>query len=431
MFLRLLFLTYIFSFNILLADVELDHPLTISELIDIALKNNPSTKQAWLSANRAAALLGSAKSRYYPKIGVDSFLKHGRDFKFINGPDTYYTIVGADLILNMILYDSGDRHAGVNAAKEALVAANWQSSWIIQKVMVKVLENTYATLHSQEIFQAACLSLKEVEKVLSAAQELNRAGLSSISDVYTSLASVAQMKMEVSQQRAFLDIHKGKLAASLGLPAMTNLTLAPVEPIQQVSLDQVDELIKLALRQRADLMAKQAKFAESLSNKEKAYSAYGPKVSFYGRGGANHAFHDKAQAAQYQLALNVDIPIFNGFDTTYKNALAYADMQLSREELAELELNISLEVLTHSRNLEAVQEMLPNAEDYLSNANKSYESVLEKYKAGKENITQISNAQRQLAAARVLYSDVKTRWLVSMANLAYVTGTLGMEELCD
>ena len=74
--------------------------------------------------------------------------------------------------------------------------------------------------------------------------------------------------------------------------------------------------------------------------------------------------------------------------------------------------------------LQAAQEMLHDAEDNLANSLKAYEGMLAKYKAGTEGITDVSNAQRQLAAARVRYSDVKTRWLVSIANLAYATGII-------
>ena len=89
-----------------------------------------------------------------------------------------------------------------------------------------------------------------------------------------------------------------------------------------------------------------------------------------------------------------------------------------------MQLDISLDVLTYSTTLKAAQEILPDAEDNLLNSLKAYEGVLDKYKAGKEGIAELSFAQRQLAAARVRYSDIKTKFLVSIANLAYATGTL-------
>lgn len=415
----------------------LDHPLTLAELVDIALENHPSTKQAWWNANRAAASLGSAKSAYYPNITFNANIQNGREFKFVNGPETNYTIISGNLYLNMLLYDFGERKASVNMAKSALLAANWQLDWNIQRVMVRVLENAYATLYAQEVLQASKISLDEAEKVLNAAKELNRTGLTPKTDVYTSQATFYQMRMDYAQQKAALDIQRGKLATSLGLSAITCFQIATppdTMPCQQV--EQAEILIETALQQRADLMAKQARLQESLFNKIKTYAAYMPNISFSSNGGYNKALHDKHQrndTMQYQVALNFDTPIFNGFDTMYQNRIAYADAYITNEQLIELQIDIALEVLTHSRNLLAAQEMLPDAEDNLKNSIQAYEGVLDKYKAGKESITDLSFAQQHLAAARVRFSDVKTKLLISIANLAYATGTLApyMETPCQ
>lgn len=412
---------------------DFTQPFTLSELVDIALENNPTTKQAWWNAKRAAAALGVAKSSYYPNISLKANATNGRDYKFINGPDTSYTIVGADLFLNLMLYDFGERSATVNMAKSALMAANWRVDWTIQRVVVNVLEAAYTTLYAQEVLQASESSLRDAEKVLNAAKELNRTGLTPISDVYTTQATLSQMKMDLAQHRAFLDIQRGKLAASLGFCANTQIEIVIPEPLHGIHIEQIDKLIQIALVQRSDLIAKQARLQETLFNQMRARSAYFPKLSFSSRGGYNHYFQDKSDSAQYQVSLNVEVPIFNGFDMMYKNRIAYADTQISNEELVELQLDIALEVLTYSRTLLAAQEMISDAEENLNNSLKAYEGVLDKYKAGKEGIVDLSYAQRQLAAARIRYSDVKTKLLVSTANLAYATGTLVpyMETSCE
>lgn len=432
---KFLFTTAVFVLftNFLSATPDLNRPLTLSELVDIALENHPSTKQAWWNANRAAAALGASKSSYYPNISLGANATNGRDFKFINGPDTSYTILGADLFLDLLLYDFGTRSATVDMAKASLMAAHWQVDWNIQKVMVKVLENAYSTLNAQEVLVAGQSSLADAEKVLKAAKELNRTGLSPVTDVYTTQATLSQMKMDLAQQKASLDIQRGKLAASLGLSATTCLEVIAPSPVASQPMEQTEKLIELAYSQRADLMAKQSRLQETIYNQTRVRATYLPKLSFSGRGGYNHALQDKTNGAQYQVSLNFETPLFNGFETMYRNRMAYADTQISNEELMELQLDISLEVLTHSRSLQAAQEMLPDAEENLTNAQKAYEGVLEKYRAGKEGIAEVSNAQRQLAAARIRYSDVKTRLLVSIANLAYATGTLApyMETPCE
>lgn len=402
-----------------------DHPLTLPELVDIALENNPMTRQAWWNARRAAAGLGVAKSAYYPKIWLEADASHGRDFKFINGPDTNYTIVGIDVFLAILLYDFGERKANVIGAAQALIAANWQVDWTLQKVLVQVIENAYSTLHAQEVLRASIESSHDAEIVYNSAKELNRAGVTPISDVYTTQASYAQSKMEVTQHKALLAIQIGKLAASLGLPANTCLELAPIEPIENTLVSEgIDSLICLAKAQRADLMAQQARLLSAQANRARVQASYRPKVNFLGQGGSNHAFQDKANGGQYRVAVNFEMPIFTGFEATYQNRAAYAEEELTSEELAQLELDIALDVLTYSRSVEASMQMLPDAKEDLESSTKAYDCVLERYKAGKERIAELSIAQRQLALARVRYSDVKTRWLVSIANLAYATGTL-------
>lgn len=430
-----LYLFTLFSALILSIPIEAapsDHPLTLAELVDIGLENNPSTRQSWWSAQRAASAVGTAQSAYYPKIGLEANATHGEDFKYINGPETTYTILGADLYLSLLLYDYGERSANVAAAQRALIAAGWQNNSTIQKVMANVLENAYATLHAEQVKEASEISLKEAEKVLHAAKELNRTGLTPVSDVYTAQANLSQTKITLAQHRAQLDIYRGKLAASLGYQADTPLALAPIGEIVPPPQERIDNLIAKAMEQRADLMAMQARAAEAYAKKQVAQAAYGPKISFYGRGGVNHYVDDHANGGQYRVSLNLDMPLFTGFNTTYSNRIAYADARLSVDQLDELQLKIALEVLTASRTLQAAQEMLPDADENLKNATRAYESVLAKYRAGKERITDVSYAQQELAAARVLYSDIRTRWLVSIANLAYATGSLipYMESPC-
>ncbi|MCE5317772.1 MAG: TolC family protein [Parachlamydia sp.] len=406
-----------------------DRPLTLADLASIALENHPSTRQAWWNAQRAAAALGSARSVSYPKLDFTAYGANGREFKFLKGPDVTYTQVGADLALSLLIYDGGVNAADVQAACQALSAAGWEADWNIQKVLLKVLENGYAFLHAQEVLAAARLSTQDAEKMQHYAKELNKAGLSPVSDLYSSQATLSQMKLDLAEKTSQFDIARAKLAASLGLPSETVLTLAPLAPLPE----QTRALLALAQCQRADLLAKQARLAESNALYVKAQADRRPTITFAGIGGMNHAIHDKAKGAQYRISLNLSYPLFDGFETMYQNRLAYANTQLSLEELAELQLDISLEVLSASRSLEAAQVMLPEAEINLQNALKAYEGSLETYQAGKEGIAVLSYAQRQLAEARVRFSEVKTKWLVALVRLAYATGTLSpyLEVPCE
>lgn len=432
MFTKYLLLALIFVANMNYANLDnkstrcfSGHPLTISEMISIALENNPHTGMAWSHAKKTAAALGIAKSAYYPQFGIEAYASHGREFRFINGPDVNYTNVGANLTLSMILFDFGRTRAIVEDAKYALIAAGWQTDWTLQKVMVNVLENAYSAYHAMDVLHAYEETLRDAENMLYTSRELHRSGIRAITDVYTTQAALSLIKMDVAQQKAKLEIHFGKLASILGYPADYPLSLAPLDKIEPVKIEEdVKALIAFAKIQRADLMAQQARQAQSWAKVKKSQADFLPKIGLRGRGGADYYIHNKANPAHYEISVNLEIPLFNGFETIYKNRYAYAEAENSEEELAQLELDIALEILTYSRSLQAAQEMLQYADENIENSLQAYLGVIEMYKAGKQGIAEVSNALRQLANSRIRYSDTHTKFLVSMANLAFATGTL-------
>lgn len=425
-----LFVIYLIGFGYSAAHAQskpegcLSEPLGLADLVSIALDNNPKTRIAWSQAKKLAAHLGIAQSAYYPEVGIEAYASHGRQFNFINGPDVNYTNTGANLVVSMMLYDFGRTQADVKEAQMALLAANWQVDWTIQSVLVRVLENAYSFIHAQESLQAHEDTLIDAQNMLHSSQELNRVGLRAVTDVYTAQATFALAKLEVADQRAQVDIQRGKLASSLGWDADTLFHLAPLDLLRGPGPNCIHTLITLAREQRADRMASQARLLASVQKVKKAQAQFMPRVSFVGRGGADHNVNDKANPAHYDITVNIEIPLFDGFKRTYQNRYAYAELESSEEELAELDLEIALEVLTHARSLEAAQETLVYAKDNLTSAQNAYWGILEKYKVGNESIAEVSITLRQLANARIRFSDVQTRYLVSLANLAYAAGIL-------
>lgn len=423
---------FLFILIISFSFLESSHPLSFSELIDIGLENHPKTRLAWWNAKRSAAILGVSKSAYYPDIYLNANGVHGRDFKYVNGPDTNYTILQADLVLSMLLYDFGERDADICSSKMALLAAQWDIDLTMQKVMIAILENAYLLAYEEEVLESTALSLRDADMMLDVAEKLFDSGLNPISDIYISKSARSLMQIELAKRKSLVDIQRGKLATSLGLPIHTPIQLAPLQAPAASEKIKLEQLLLHASNHRADLMKKRAQIAEAAFFKEKINAKYKPKLSIDARGGYDHAFGDRANGAHYQILLNFDVPLFNGFSNSYQKIAAYADERIEEEDTADLELNIALDVLTYSKSVEAAEEMLFYADENLQNAKKAYEGTLDKYQIGEESIAELNTAQKQLAEARIIYSEIKSRLLVSIANLAYATGTLhpSMESPC-
>ncbi len=400
-------------------------PLHLAELIDIALKNNPQTEKAWASAKRAQAALGLARSGDYPSIDVEGSIVHGREKKFPNGPNTVFTNYEADLSLSYLLFDFGERRQTVRAAKDALKAANWSTDFTIQRIVYKVAEDYYKYLDAQELLGTSQSSLGDAQQMLDAADELFKAGLRSVTDVSTSRGQVANLRMDLAEKKARVAVAYGQLLTTLGMPLETPLEVetraeALTGPLATENLPQ---LLALAQSQRADLLAKQAILDEKNALVTRAKRAPLPKLRTFGEGGWLQYARHKGSGYNYTVGVALGVPIFKGFEYTYQKRLALADADLTLAELKELQDEIALEVLTYSEAVKASVEAFGWSGQYLDEATATYEGVLENYKAGLRSIFDVLQAQRDLADARIKRAQTKTQWLVSLAELAFATGS--------
>ena len=218
------FLTFFFI-PILFCTSLFGEPLSLVELVDIALKNNPETQKVWWNTKRAQAALGIAKSTLYPDLDATASVNHGREVKFPNGPNTNYTFGSGELCLNYLLFDFGERSAIIQATKDALQSAKWASDFTIQKIVYQVSSNYYEFLNAEELLRSRESSLKDAQLISEAAEDMNNAGLRSVNDLNTSRAAVALMQMDVAQQKAHVGITYGKLMTSMGVPLETQLTV--------------------------------------------------------------------------------------------------------------------------------------------------------------------------------------------------------------
>lgn len=417
--------TAVFSIFIFCAASVFAKPLTLSEVVDTALENSSETKKLWYNAKRVEASIGLSKAGFYPEAHLEANYAHGQDFKFINGPDVSYTKVGVDLVLSMLLFDFGGQSAKVDAAKASLIAANWQSDFAIQKVMIAALENGYNVLHYQDAVRFAEMSEENGKKLFELARELNRVGLKPIIDVHTSESALSKIQMDVIEKRSLLAISMGKLAQSMGLDPETKIELAPLSDLPLVESETVHALIEKAHKARTDLMQKQAEAQEKLCEEECLQTDFYPKLKGFAKVGDSQYLHDKSHEAEYSVGLTLTVPIFSGFDTVYKNRMARASTQVSLQEIAALELEIAQEVLTAKCEVEASRKLLDLSEQAMKASLLAYDGVFELYRAGKEKgISDLSVQLSDLVDARHTYSRRKKEAFVALAKLAYATGSL-------
>lgn len=419
------FLTILFTFIPLISLFA--EPMTIPEMVDIALCKNPQTRNSWWQVRSSVDRVGIQQSNYYPNLSLVGQLTRGGDMGIVNGAGQTMFNSGANLVLNYLLMDCGERKYSVEAAKAALVATQWQNDWVLQSVMQKVISSAYSVLKEEEALAARLASYEESQEALEAVEELYRNGLKAISDVYTIKASINDMQIKIAVQKAAIDIAKGGLLTSMGSDIDETIEVKKLEDPRMIQTEGIHCLVAMAKEKRADLMERRAKLDQSRASYASVWANSLPKVNATVSGGYNQDFHHHDRNSQYQGFLSLDFPLFTGFQATYERHAAYAETQMAESQLEQLELDIALEVLTYSRQFQAAQEVLSIAYENVDNSFKSYEGVLEKYKLGKDSIFDLTDAQTQLVDARLILAHAKIEWYRSLAQLAYATGTISKE----
>jgi TolC family type I secretion outer membrane protein len=413
---------------VLPANVAPGSTLSLSEIVDIALSNNPQTRIAWLNARAAEAGVGSAQSFYYPEVDASAGITTAR-VPGSNGSASTSTTFGPSLTLNYLLFDFGGRAAEVEVARQALIAADFLHNQAIQDVMLRVQQAYYSYLDSKALLNAQDATIKERQTSLDSADARHNAGIATIADVLQ--ARTAQSQAQLTRETIAGNVRtiEGVLATAMGLPATTRFDFGelPVEvPTTQVT-NAVDALIAQAVQQRPDLAASRAEAERSQAHVTDVRSSYLPALTATSSLGETF-IGTSTHVTPYSAGLAVRWPVFTGFRNVYDVRQAQAEADIARENVRAAEQQIVLQVWTSYYALQTATQRLATSRDLLASAQQSADVAQSRYRAGVGSIIDLLTAEAALESARAQEVQSRADWFLSVAQLAHDTGTLEIRK---
>lgn len=403
--------------------------LRLSQLVDIALSNNPTTQIAWEDARAAAASWAEARGLYYPQITGSAEYFYARDGGSSTGADAFREQYGnVGLSLSYLLLDFGGREAKIDAARLALVNANWNQNQAIQNVVNEVAVNFYDYIGSKALVIADETNLEEAQTSLEAAELRLEAGVGTLPDVLQARATLAQVQLDLVEDRGNVEILRGELATSVGWPSNTEFDVSDPQdelPIDALA-DNVNDLIDVAIENRPDLAAVQASVREAQANLKEARSEFFPEISataqvlrFWVRpeGEASEYF------TNYLVGVQLSVPIFQGFTIINSVRQASAEFESAKAALRLQEQIVIDEVWAAYYNFRTAVQSLEAATVLLESSIESYNASLELYRNGVGDIIELLTAQTTLAEARAEQVQTTTDIFTSYADLINAMGT--------
>ena len=400
--------------------------ITLAQIVDVALSNNPQTRAAWLNARAAEAQLGSARSAYLPEVDLNASLTYGRG----SGEGAHSsTQFGTSLGLTYLLFDFGGREAAVEQARQALIAADFQHNQTIQDVVLQAQQAYYDYLDAKALLSAQDATLKERKTSLDAAEARHNAGVATIADVLQARTAYSEARLTYDTIQGNLRIIEGQVATVMGLPSTAvafELGDLPSEIPTQVVGQAVDALIARAVAERPDLAAARAE-VERAGARVQAIRAQGlPSIGLTAGVGEDLTNGFNRNTTPYSAGIAMRFPLFTGWRNTYDVRAAELDRQLAAENARGLEQRVNLQVWTSYYALQTAVQRLATVRDLLASAQQSADVARSRYKAGVGSILDLLTAESALEQARAQEVQARADWFLAVAQLAHDTGTLGV-----
>ena len=409
--------------NPLPAGVTPGATLSLSQIIDIALTNNPQTRIAWLNARAAEAGIGSAQSNYYPELDASAGITRARSASSTSASTA--TVFGPSLTLNYLLFDFGGRAAEVEQARQTLIAADFLHNQAIQDVILRVQQAYYGFLDAKALLAAQDATIKERQTSLDSADARHNSGVATIADVLQARTALSQAQLTRETFAGSVRTFEGEIATAMGLPAATHFEFGEL-PSQVPSTDvtnAVESLITQAVQQRPDLAASRAEAERAQARVTSVRSSYLPSLTATSSLGETF-FGTSTHQTPYSAGLAVRWPVFTGFRNTYDVRQAQTEADIARESIRSTEQQVMLQVWTSYYALQTATQRLATSRDLLASAQQSADVAQGRYRSGVGSILDVLTAEAALENARAQEVQSRADWFLSVAQLAHDSGNL-------
>ena len=395
---------------------EISGPITLDRVIDIALENNPQTREAWLRARSAEAALGSERSAYLPDVDLNTTLAH---------TNTSHGSFGPSLALTYLLFDFGGREARVEQARQTLIAADFLHNQIIQDVVLRVQQAYYQYLAAKALLDAQQATLQQRRTTLDAAEARHNAGVATIADVLQARTAVSQAQLTYDTIEGNLRAIEGALATAMGISPTTKVdtgVLPSDVPADELS-GAIDELIAQAQTMRPELAAARAVAERAEARIREVRSEGLPSITASASTGVTW-FSDGDHTTPHAASIGLRFPLFTGYRNTYDVRRAQIEAELAREEVRDLSQQVSLDVWTSYYALRTARQRLATSRDLLASAEQSADVARARYREGVGTIVDVLTAEAALQDARAQEVQARSDWFLAVAQLAHDTGRL-------
>ena len=426
----------------LTAPVMAQNPLSLSDAVELGLRNHPSLAASGANREAAGSRIREAQSGYLPKVNYSESFQRSDNPVFVFGSlldqrqftqdnfnlgslnnPSFLNNFQSQVRVDETVYDFGATKSQVRSAELGSQVASEVERETKMAVISGVAGAYFGAVLGQEQLQVAGEAVRSAEADLERAQNVRAAGMSTDADVLSVRVHLADMRERQIQARYGLEVALAALNDALGAPLETQHHLATALAPAKLSRTDLDELEKSSLAgpvPREALLASEAADVQTSA----ARSALLPRVSVHGVFEADRQTFATKGGTNWFFGASLDWNLFSGFAGQARRDEAAHLAAAVRAQQKQADSAVRLEVRKAYAGWRSAEEKIGVARAAVEQAEESLRITRNRYEAGLTTITELlRNETAELETKTRLLEAIHEQRLAAI-QLEFAAGTL-------
>jgi outer membrane protein len=402
--------------------------LTLDEALQLALDNHPNLKAARERIGAQGAVLGQQMSAYYPSLNFNNIYRtqqmpdSGSSSSSENRAADTFISEGR---INYTIYNFGKREGAVEAARETLHATEHNYRTTVDSVVLGVKQAYYVLLGSQAIVKVREETVKNRELLVKQARGFYEVGTRARIDVVRAESNLYNAQADLIAAQNAVKVAWVTLKNALGLRELAERPLVE-EAIMTTIPYSLEQARELAYSNRPELKSFEAQRRAQDQNIATARRGHLPDVIFdaaYGRRqDSDNGVNTFPLQPAWSVALNLNIPIFDGFRTTNRVEETLRNYHVIRAQEEAQRQQVALDVESAYLRLVELQERIKANEAAAAAAKENLDLANGRYQVGVGSIIEVTDAQTLYTDAQTTYIRALYEYKIADAQLARAVG---------
>ncbi|MDH3457814.1 MAG: TolC family protein [Gemmatimonadota bacterium] len=415
-----------------LALAQVPAQLTLDDALSIARTRNPAYLRAVALADASGAEVRAGFGAFLPSLSANLSWS-GNSRTIITGEDDFgqpvrlpdpltfrSSAASQSVSSSLVLFDGLQNFNSWRAARAGASAAVEGVSYQAAAIDAEVSRRFYTALQARRLIEVEEQLLSVSRQQLDATERLFRVAARTEVDVLGAQVQVAQQEQELERARGEARKAELRLAEQMGLDEGAEFeVIGALPPPFNPALLSQDSLLARATLQSPRIGQAAANAAEAQFAARAARGRRWPSVSArasFGRGislsSYDALFDFNPQDRSFGFGIDVQVPLFTGFQTSLAIAQANAQAEIADENLREARLLLErdvqsahIDLVTAHRRLELAQRAVEFSRRRLTMAQQQYQLGTIGFTEFQQIVTSASQDARSLISAELEFAQ--------------------------